>query len=139
MLYGATFRSVCLNLCRSAYRNVVTKDITPNWYPHTHRIEWIADGIVHAVGLLLALIGITWMLTVAFAQGGVALFLALTIYAVCLLAMLACSALYNANRNMERSELYARIDLAGIYLMIAGTYTPLGVHEATRRNGQSLC
>lgn len=99
--------------------------ITPNWYPHTHRIEWLADGIVHVVGFLLAIFGIGWMLSVAFVHGGPALMLALTIYALSLLAMISCSALYNTNLNMDRSEFYARIDLAGIYLMIAGTYTPL--------------
>ncbi len=124
-MLGAAFRSACLNLCRSVYRTVVTNDITPNWYPHTHRIEWIADGVVHAIGLFLAIVGIAWLLATGFAHGGIALALALTIYAACLLAMLSFSALYNTNRNMERSALYARIDLAGIYLMIAGTYTPL--------------
>lgn len=98
---------------------------TPNWYPQTHRIEWIVDSIVHAIGLTLAVIGTIWMLAVAQYHGGTALFVALGIYALGLLAMLGCSALYNTNRNIERDELYARIDLAAIYLMIAGTYTPL--------------
>ena len=104
---------------------MISGKITPHWYPHSHRIEWIADGIVHIVALILALGGIGWMLSVAIDHGSAALMAALAVYSICLLAMLGCSALYNTNRNVERSERYARLDLAGIYLMIAGTYTPL--------------
>ncbi len=108
-----------------AVLSLLSNKITPDWYPHTHRIEWLADGIVHMIGLVLAVIGVTWMLAVAVAHGGPALLAALLIYAAGLLVMLGCSALYNTNRNIDRADFYARIDLAGIYLMIAGTYTPL--------------
>jgi hemolysin III len=46
------------------------------------------------------------------------------VYAIGLLAMLGCSTLYNANTNERLSRLFERFDLSGIFLMIAGSYTP---------------
>ena len=41
------------------------------------------------------------------------------------LAMLICSALYNGAVHSPRRELLRRLDHAAIFVMIAGTYTPL--------------
>lgn len=94
------------------------------WYPQQRREEWLADVIVHIVGLALALIGCFLLVTTAAASGSVKLTAALMVYAIGLLAMLGCSTLYNANTNERLSRLFERFDLSGIFLMIAGSYTP---------------
>ena len=94
------------------------------WYPQARRIEWLADVIVHAVGLALAIGGCILMVTTAAGSGSVKLTAALVVYSAGLLAMLVCSTLYNANTNMKLSRLFERFDLSGIFVMIAASYTP---------------
>jgi hemolysin III len=94
------------------------------WYPQSRRIEWLADVIVHAVGLALAIGGCILMVTTAANSGSVKLTAALVVYSAGLLAMLVCSTLYNANTNMKLSRLFERFDLSGIFIMIAASYTP---------------
>lgn len=95
------------------------------WYPQARRIEWIADVIVHVVGLVLAVVGVAFLIDAATQSGSVRLTIALMVYAIGLFAMLGCSTLYNANTNRAFSALFQRLDLSAIFLMIAGSYTPL--------------
>jgi hemolysin III len=48
---------------------------------------------------------------------------AVSVYAVCLLLMFGCSAAYNM-AGARRRPFLRRLDHAGIFLMIAGSYTP---------------
>lgn len=95
------------------------------WCPQVNKAEWIADVAVHVVGLALAVVGSIVLVVTAAQSGSVKLTAALMIYAVGLLVMLACSTLYNANTRQHLSELFERFDLSGIFIMIAGSYTPL--------------
>jgi hemolysin III len=52
------------------------------------------------------------------------IFTAGSVYSVCLVMMLGCSAAYNLARNSPRREALRRLDHAAIFLMIAGSYTP---------------
>ena len=49
------------------------------------------------------------------------------VYIVGLMAMLGCSAIYNVWQSCGRREWLRRLDHAAIFVMIAGTYTPLAV------------
>lgn len=94
------------------------------WYPQKRRIEWLADTIVHAVGLTLAIGGCFILVSTAAHSGSVKLTAALVIYSAGLLAMLGCSTLYNVNTNKTLAFLFERFDLSGIFVMIAASYTP---------------
>jgi len=94
-------------------------------YPN--RAEHAADGVVHAVGILAALIGGGLLVAVALTNRGVPLATAGAIYAMCMMAMLAASAIYNLTRPSRYRRLLRRIDEAAIFLMIAGSYTPFTV------------
>ena len=91
-------------------------------YPN--RSEKAADGIVHAVGLVAAAIGAGVLFTFALGKGGVSLASATALYALCLLAMLACSAVYNLTRPSRARRVLRRLDEAAIFVMIAGSCTP---------------
>ncbi len=95
------------------------------WYPQSRRIEWLADVIVHLVGIALAIVGCVLLVTTAANSGSVKLTAALLVYSIGLLAMLGCSALYNSNTNEKLSRLFERFDLSGIFIMIAASYTPI--------------
>lgn len=94
------------------------------WYPQSRRIEWLADVIVHAVGLVLAVAGCILLVTTAANSGSVKLTAGLVVYSAGLLAMLGCSMLYNSNTNEKLAHLFERFDLSAIFIMIAASYTP---------------
>lgn len=94
------------------------------WYPEARSPEWVADVVVHAVGMVLAIAGSSLLVIHAAGSGSVRLTAALVIYAAGLLAMLGCSAIYNANTNPNLSRLLERVDLSAIFVMIAASYTP---------------
>ena len=82
-----------------------------------------ADLVVHVVGLSLALAGGIVLLVLAVQAHSISKAVAVAIYAAGLLAMLGFSTAYNFARPSHR-PLLRRLDHAGIFLMIAGTYTP---------------
>lgn len=82
-----------------------------------------ADLVVHVVGLTLALVGGVVLLALAVKAGSITLTAGVAIYAAGLLAMLGFSTAYNFAKPRFRPTL-RRLDHAGIFLMIAGSYTP---------------
>ena len=86
--------------------------------PYT-RNEIRADALVHGAGILAALAGSVVLL----AHAGVTWVLASYLFG--LLVMLACSAAYNLTPPSHLKWLLRRFDHSAIFLLIAGTYTPL--------------
>jgi hemolysin III len=82
-----------------------------------------ADLVVHIVGLTLALVGGSVLLALAINAHSITKVVGVSIYAAGLVAMLAFSTAYNFARPQHRPIL-RRLDHAGIFLMIAGSYTP---------------
>jgi len=87
--------------------------------------ERIADGAVHAIGLVLAAIGGAILLAMALTREGTSIAGAVAIYTVCVILMLACSAAYNLTKPSRARRLLRRLDEGAIFMMIAGSYTPL--------------
>ncbi|ESQ79666.1 hemolysin III family protein [Asticcacaulis sp. YBE204] len=82
-----------------------------------------ADFIVHVAGLAFALFGGGVALGLAVNHGLLGKVAAITIYALGMIAMLAFSTAYNfARPNLQ--PFLRRLDHAGIFLMIAASYTP---------------
>lgn len=82
-----------------------------------------ADLIVHIAGLTLALFGGGLALGLAVSHGMLGKVAAVSIYALGLIAMLAFSLAYNFAKPSWQPFL-RRLDHAGIFLMIAASYTP---------------
>ncbi len=82
-----------------------------------------ADLVVHVVGLTLALVGGIVLLSFAVKAGSISKIVGVSIYAAGVLTMLAFSTAYNFAKPQYRPSL-RRLDHAGIFLMIAGSYTP---------------
>jgi hemolysin III len=98
--------------------------VSAYWYPQQHRHYWLADVIVHVVGIALAVGGCILLVATAAASGSVKATAALVIYSAGLLAMLGASALCNSNTNQKLAHIFERLDLSGIFIMIAASYTP---------------
>lgn len=89
-----------------------------------------ADLVVHVAGLTLALVGGGVLLALAISEHSVSKVVGVSIYAAGLTAMLAFSTAYNFAKPQHRPAL-RRLDHAGIFLMIAGSYTPFTTHNLT--------
>ncbi|MGR8923154.1 PAQR family membrane homeostasis protein TrhA [Rhizobium leguminosarum] len=88
------------------------------------RYELIADGIVHGVGLVLALIGATVLIFYATVWSSYGALAAAWIYGVGLVLTLAISFSYNAWPVSRTKWFLRRFDHSAIFLLIAATYTP---------------
>ena len=86
--------------------------------------EKSADLWVHIVGLVLAGIGGVVLAVLAAVYSGVGATVATAIYALCLIAMLSISTVYNQIKPCAARPVLRRLDEAAIFLMIAGSYTP---------------
>jgi hemolysin III len=94
--------------------------------------EKLADGLVHALGLTAAAAGGVVLIALSMLSGGgLGLAAATGLYAVCLITMLACSAVYNLTRPTRARPFLRRLDEAAIFIMIAGSYTPFTTQRLT--------
>src|SRR5438477_197291 len=88
------------------------------------RVELLADGIVHIVGVCLGLIAAS-VLVVLTAIYATALEIAVvSVYVAGLLSMLVLSATYNLWPVSRTKWVLRRFDHSAIYVLIAATYTP---------------
>ncbi len=88
------------------------------------RHEILADGIVHGLGIVGGLVGVTLLLVLAAPTVGPWELTAVAIYGSGLLAVLGISAVYNLWPVSPVKWILRRFDHSAIYLLIAGTYTP---------------
>jgi hemolysin III len=89
------------------------------------RGEEIANSISHGLGLVLAIAGLPLLVVNALqTQGGLAVAAAAIFGGSAVLLYLA-SALYHAISHARLKERLQRLDHAAIYILIAGTYTPI--------------
>ena len=90
---------------------------------HYDRAEIIADGVVHAIGVCLGLIGAVTLVVMAVKIDRIEL-APILVYVIGLITMLAFSAAYNMWPVSPVKWVLRRFDHSAIYLLIAGTYTP---------------
>jgi hemolysin III len=97
--------------------------------------QWFADAVVDSVGVFCGLIGslvlifllIRRLKLVGGSHVAPRVAIALGLYAIGLMTMFCCSALYNMYVDHPARDLLRRLDHAGIFAMIAGTYSPLAL------------
>jgi hemolysin III len=112
-------------------------DYLAEHYPS--RGEKLADGWVHAVGIVAAVAGGIVLLVLSLVgRGGPGLAAATGLYALCLVAMLVFSAIYNLTKPHKARPFLRKLDEAGIFLMIAGSYTPFTTQRFSDRWAVSM-
>ncbi|MEP0452681.1 MAG: hemolysin III family protein [Roseibium sp.] len=87
--------------------------------------EKIADGTIHVIGICLGIAALITLVAVLWNTQDLGRQVSVFIYAGCLLAMLICSALYNMLAKDNKTGILRKLAHAAIFLLIAGTYTPL--------------
>jgi hemolysin III len=101
---------------------VIPAEYLVEHYPN--RIERAADACVHGFGLLAFSAAGGALVYLASLSGRVGLILASAIFGLALIAMLSFSAAYNFSRVGPARPFLRRLDEAGIFLLIAASYTP---------------
>jgi hemolysin III len=92
------------------------------------RTEVLADGIVHALGIVLALAAVAVLVVAASGTAAPLALSSVLVYGGGLLAVLSISAAYNLWPVSPVKWILRRFDHSAIYLLIAGTYTPFVAH-----------
>ena len=96
-------------------------------YPTYARAERIADGTMHAVGVLGAVTGAVVLIIWSSGNTTAGQIAAISVYGATLIATFVASAFYHMTPWESIRPTLRRFDHAAIYLKIAGTYTPLVV------------
>ena len=85
------------------------------------------NAISHLVGAALAVSGLSILMTLAVVQGSVLKALSFGVYGATLVLLYGFSTLYHAVRTPHVKAVLQRLDHHAIYLLIAGTYTPIAL------------
>ncbi len=86
--------------------------------------EEIAHSVTHGLGLVLSSAALALLIVFAVAGGGGVRLAAAIIYGTTLILEFAASTLYHSFPQPRVKHVFKILDHAGIYLLIAGTYTP---------------
>ena len=101
------------------------------------RLEVLGDALVHVVGLVIAVGLGGLLLTVGGLHTAPDEWPMLLVYVASLLVVLTVSLAFNMAPVTPLKRLLARFDQAAIFLLIAGTYTPVLALHSVRPKGWS--
>ena len=87
--------------------------------------EEIVNAISHGLAALLSVAGLTVLVTLAWIQHDVLKIASFSIYGASLVLLFSASTLYHALLHEKAKSIFKLLDHCAIYLLIAGTYTPL--------------
>ncbi|HCT29253.1 MAG TPA: hemolysin D [Bacteroidales bacterium] len=80
--------------------------------------------ISHAIGFVLSIIALIFLVSKAFSHGGIMQIVSFSIFGVSLCILYAASTLYHNAKDIEKRSHLKIFDHASIYVLIAGSYTP---------------
>lgn len=81
----------------------------------------------HAIGLLLSIAALLALVAQALTYGDTWQLVSCSVYATSMIALYAASTAYHASREPRLRSRLRTVDHASIYLLIAGTYTPIAL------------
>ena len=87
--------------------------------------EEVANAVSHGVGLVLAVAAVAVLVALAALEGSALHVAGFGVYGASLVAAYAASTAYHAARRPQLKRWLRVVDHAAIYLLIAGTYTPV--------------
>lgn len=97
------------------------------------------NAVTHSIGAILSVVGLTVLLVIAIRNGSARQVVAYSIFGGSLVAMYTVSAFYHSFNLTERGLAHVRrIDHVMIYVLIAGTYTPVCLLMLSERLGLTL-
>lgn len=101
--------------------------------------EEIANSVTHGLGAVLAIAAMVISIVIAVSHGGGIRLAAALIYTISMLLEYLASTLYHAIQIDRVKKVFKVLDHSGIYLFIAGSYTPFCLVTLMHSNGILLC
>jgi hemolysin III len=87
--------------------------------------EEVANSVSHGIGALISVAGLTLLLINAIEQQNITKIISFSIYGSSLIILFLASTLYHAFSDEKVKQVFKLLDHCAIYLLIAGSYTPL--------------
>jgi len=87
--------------------------------------EETANSITHGIGVLFSIVALLILITQAKTYGDIWHLVSYSVYGSSLILLYLSSTLYHSFSNPRIKNLFARFDHVAIFLLIAGTYTPI--------------
>ncbi len=100
--------------------------------------EEIANSLTHGVGLLLCAIMVPVLIVLSALKGDARLILGSSLYGGSLLFLYGASTGYHLTRSPSRKHMLRMMDHIGIYLLIAGSYSPFTLVSLKGQGGDLL-
>lgn len=94
--------------------------------------------LTHGVGAIAAVVGTALLIVLASLRGDAWEVVGVSVFGASAIILYTASTLFHAARDPKRKERLQYVDLAAIYLLIAGTYTPFMIDEMRGGWGWSL-
>ncbi len=88
-------------------------------------VEEILNSITHGIGVLLSLLGLIILLIIAFNTHNIWKITGFSIFGISLLLVYFFSTLFHSLIFSKAKKVFLILDQSSIFLLIAGTYTPL--------------
>ena len=89
--------------------------------------EEIFNSVTHGIGALFSIVALVVLVAIASTQGDVWLIVSGSIYGFTLFFLYISSTLYHSIYHEKAKKVFRIFDHAGIYLVIAGSYTPIAL------------
>jgi hemolysin III len=90
-------------------------------------VEELANIATHGFGFVASLVAFPILVVLAARAGDAVVVAGVSIFAATLVGAYAASTIYHSMPKGPRRVFWRRVDQAAVYLLIAGTYTPLGL------------
>ena len=94
---------------------------------YSSRAEYWTDGVIHITGVTAVMVASFGLLLATIAQPTAILSLPILAYCFGLIATFVFSAAYNMTIKPAPRAILRKFDRAAIFVMIAGTYSPMGI------------
>lgn len=102
------------------------------------KAEEIFNSISHGIGVLLSIAGMTVLIVLASRRNDVLGIVGFSIYGLTLLALYLSSTLYHSIVPVKAKKILRVFDHSTIYLLIAGSYTPITLLALDKAWGWSI-
>ena len=100
--------------------------------------EEIANSVIHGVGALLSIAALAVMTAAAVQRGSVWHVVSFAVFGSSMVLLYTFSTIYHGLTNLRAKRVFEFLDHSGVFLLIAGTYTPFSLVVLHGRVGWAI-
>lgn len=98
-----------------------------NSIPRFTKAEELANAISHGIGLILAIIATSAIIVLSISKGDIWQIISTAIFGTTLILLYFSSTMNHSLKSGKAKDFFHNFDQIAIYLLIAGTYTPMAL------------